>query len=121
VFNLENMYGATEEIWFPEWEYGGPFWKDAATLETYRKWSPHLSAGRMRTPTLVLHGELDYRVPYYEGVSLFTALQRQDVPSRLVVFPDEGHWIGKPQNARLWWGEVQGWLSRYLEEGKPTP
>ena len=114
VFNLENMYGATEEIWFPEWEFGGPYWEPAAMAAQYRKYSPHLSAQNFRTPMLVLHGELDYRVPYYESVSLFTALQRQDVPSRLVLFPDEGHWILKPQNQRLWWGEVQGWLRKYL-------
>lgn len=120
VFNLENMYGATEEVWFPEWEYGGPFWKDSATMAGYRAWSPHLFVQHYRTPTLLTHGELDYRVPYYESVALFTALQRQNVPSRLVVFPDEGHWIGKPQNQRLWWGQVQGWLSRYLADPKPS-
>lgn len=120
VWNLETMYGATEELWFPEWEYGGPYWKPGAMQAQYRRWSPHLSAANLRTPQLVLHGERDYRVPYYEGVSLFTALQRQGVPSRLVVFPDEGHWIGKPQNQRLWWGEMQGWFTKYLQpEGAP--
>jgi len=113
-FNLENMYAATEELWFPEWEYGGPFWDPKAMREQYRVYSPHLYAAKFRTPTLVLNGELDYRVPYTEGLSMFTSLQRQGVPSRLVVFPDEGHWIAKPQNQRLWWGEVQGWLTRYL-------
>jgi dipeptidyl aminopeptidase/acylaminoacyl peptidase len=115
-FNLENMYAATEELWFPEWEYGGPFWDPKAMREQYRVYSPHLYAAKFRTPTLVLNGELDYRVPYTEGLSMFTALQRQGVPSRLVVFPDEGHWIAKPQNQRLWWGEVQGWLSKYLSK-----
>ena len=113
-FNLENMYGATEELWFPEWEYGGPFWDPKAMREQYRVYSPHLYAGRFKTPTLVTHGELDYRVPYTEGLSMFTSLQRQGIPSRLVVFPDEGHWIGKPQNQRLWWNEVQGWMVKYL-------
>jgi dipeptidyl aminopeptidase/acylaminoacyl peptidase len=113
-FNLENMDGATEELWFPEWEYGGPFWDSAAMSTQYRRFSPHLFASHFATPTLVLNGELDYRVPYTEGLSMFTALQRQGVPSRLVVFPDEGHWVGKPQNQRLWWGEVQGWLAKYL-------
>ena len=113
-FNLENMYAATEELWFPEWEYGGPFWDPKAMRDQYRVYSPHLFAGKFKTPTLVLNGELDYRVPYTEGLSMFTSLQRQGVPSRLVVFPDEGHWIGKPQNQRLWWGEVQGWLTKYL-------
>jgi dipeptidyl aminopeptidase/acylaminoacyl peptidase len=79
-------------------------------------YSPHLFAGKFRTPTLVTHGELDYRVPYTEGLSMFTSLRRQNVPARLVVFPDEGHWIAKPQNQRLWWGEVQGWLAKYLAE-----
>ena len=116
VFNLEAMYGATEEIWFPEWEFGGAYWDATASAEQYRKWSPHLFASHMNTPTLVVHGEMDYRVPYTEGLSLFTALQRRGVPSRLVVFPDEGHWIGKPQNQRLWWREVNGWITRYTRD-----
>jgi dipeptidyl aminopeptidase/acylaminoacyl peptidase len=114
VYNLENMYGATEEIWFSEWEFGGPYWDKNAMETQYRRFSPHLFAGNFRTPHLVIHGQLDYRVPYIEGVSLFTALQRRGVPSRLVIFPDEGHWIGKPQNQRLWWSEVLGWFTKYL-------
>ena len=114
VYNLENMYGATEEIWFSEWEFGGPYWDRNAMETQYRRFSPHLFAGNFRTPHLVIHGQLDYRVPYIEGVSLFTALQRRGVPSRLVIFPDEGHWIGKPQNQRLWWSEVLGWFGKYL-------
>jgi dipeptidyl aminopeptidase/acylaminoacyl peptidase len=84
----------------------------------YRVFSPHLYVANFRTPTLVTGGELDYRVPYTEDLSMFTSLQRMNVPSRLVIFPDEGHWIGKPQNQQLWWSEVQGWLEKYLE-GKP--
>jgi dipeptidyl aminopeptidase/acylaminoacyl peptidase len=80
----------------------------------YRRWSPHLFAANFHTPQLVVVGELDYRVPYTEGLSLFTALQRQGVPSRLIDFPDEGHWIGKPQNQRLWWAESLGWFTKYL-------
>ena len=114
VFNLESMYGATEELWFVDWEFGGPYWKSTAMREQYRKHSPHLFAGNFKTPMLVLHGELDYRVPYTEGLNLFTAYQRQGLPSRLVVFPDEGHWIGKPQNQQLWWQEMQGWMGRFL-------
>jgi dipeptidyl aminopeptidase/acylaminoacyl peptidase len=117
-FNLENMATATEEIWFPDWEYGGPFWNSKAMATQYRVYSPHLYVKNFKTPTLVTGGELDYRVPYTEDLSMFTALQRMNVPSRLVMFPDEGHWIGKPQNQRLWWSEVQGWLTKYLE-GKP--
>ena len=114
VYNLENMYGATEEIWFSDWEFGGPYWDKTAMEATYRRWSPHLFAGKFHTPHLVVVGELDYRVPYTEGLSLFTALQRQGVPSRLIDFPDEGHWIGKPQNQRLWWSETLGWFTKYL-------
>jgi len=113
-YNLENMYGATEEIWFGDWEFGGPYWNKAAMDSVYRRWSPHLFAANFHTPQLVVVGELDYRVPYTEGLSLFTALQRQGVPSRLIDFPDEGHWIGKPQNQRLWWGESLGWFTKYL-------
>jgi dipeptidyl aminopeptidase/acylaminoacyl peptidase len=118
VFNLESMYGATEELWFTDWEFGGGYWDPKASAEQYRKYSPHLFVRSFKTPTLVLHGEQDFRVPYTEGLQLFTALQRRNVPSRLVVFPDEGHWILKPQNARLWWKEVQGWMTRYLSPGK---
>lgn len=117
-FNLENMSTATEELWFPDWEYGGPMWNPQSMASQYRVYSPHLFVKNFRTPTLVTGGELDYRVPYTEDLSMFTALQRMNVPSRLVIFPDEGHWIGKPQNQKLWWGEVQGWMEKYLE-GKP--
>ncbi len=117
VFNLEAMYGATEELWFTEWEFGGPWWDSTAMATQYRRYSPHLFVKNFKTPMLVIHGELDYRVPYTEGLSLFTALQRQGVPSRLLVYPDEGHWILKPQNQRLWWSEVQGWFGRYLKGG----
>jgi dipeptidyl aminopeptidase/acylaminoacyl peptidase len=114
-FNLENMATATEELWFPDWEYGGPFWDAKAMSSQYRVYSPHLYVKNFKTPTLVTGGELDYRVPYTEDLSMFTALQRMNVPSRLVMFPDEGHWILKPQNQRLWWSEVQGWLGKYLD------
>lgn len=116
-FNLENMSVATEELWFPDWEYGA-MWDPKAMASQYRTFSPHLFVKNFKTPTLVTGGELDYRVPYTEDLSMFTSLQRMNVPSRLVMFPDEGHWIGKPQNQKLWWSEVQGWMTKYLE-GKP--
>jgi len=112
VYNLTSMYGVTEELWFTEWEFRGTPW-DAPAL--YEKWSPHRFVKKFNTPTLVTHGEIDYRVPVGEGLQLFTALQRQGVPSKLVVFPDEGHWILKPQNSRFWYGQVIGWLDRYLK------
>jgi dipeptidyl aminopeptidase/acylaminoacyl peptidase len=112
VYNLESMYGATEELWFPEWEFGGPPWENE---EIYARMSPHKYAKNFATPTLVVHGELDYRVPVEEGLQLFTALQRRGVPSRLLLFPDEGHWVLKPQNSKVWHETVLGWLDRWLK------
>jgi len=111
VYNLESMYGTTEELWFPEWEFGGPPWKKR---ELYEKFSPHRFAANFKTPTLVTHGELDFRVNIGEGLQLFTALQRQGVPSRLLYFPDEGHWISKPKNSKLWHETVFDWLDRHV-------
>ena len=113
VFNLESMYGVTEELWFPEWEFGGPYWEKP---EAYEKWSPHLFVKNFSTPTLVTHGELDFRVPIGEGFQLFTALQRKGVPSKMLYFPDEGHWVLKPQNSKLWFDTVGDWFDRWLKE-----
>jgi dipeptidyl aminopeptidase/acylaminoacyl peptidase len=113
VYNLESMYGVTEELWFPEWEFGGNPWDNP---ELYTKWSPHRFAKNFATPTLVTHGELDFRVPIGEGLQLFTALQRRNVPSRLLYFPDEGHWILKPQNSKLWFQTVGDWFDRWLKQ-----
>lgn len=111
VFNLESKYGTTEELWFPEWEFKGPPWKNR---ELYEKFSPHRFAANFKTPTLVTHGELDFRVPIDQGFQLFTALKRQGIDSRLLYFPDEGHWINKPKNSRLFYTTVFEWLDRYL-------
>jgi dipeptidyl aminopeptidase/acylaminoacyl peptidase len=111
VYNLTSMYGATEELWFPEWEFHGTPWNNP---ELYEKWSPHLYAKNFKTPTLVVHSELDYRVPIGEGLQLFTALQRRGVPSKLLYFPDEGHWVLKPQNSKLWYQTVRDWLDQWI-------
>ena len=111
VYNLEAMYGTTEEVWFTEWESGVP-WKDA----DQRKWSPHIYAANFKTPNLIIHNDLDFRVPLGQGMELFTTLQRQGVPSRLVMFPDEGHWVLKPQNSERWHQEIFGWLADYLKK-----
>jgi dipeptidyl aminopeptidase/acylaminoacyl peptidase len=113
LYNLTSFFGATEELWFATWDMGDSPWEDP---ELYAKWSPHHSAGRFKTPTLVTHGELDYRVPFAESLQLFTALQFQDIPSRLVVFPDEGHVIEKPQNNVRWWREMHRWLEIHLRD-----
>jgi dipeptidyl aminopeptidase/acylaminoacyl peptidase len=114
LFNLESMYGATEELWFPEWELGGNPWDNP---ELYEKLSPSRFVKNFATPTLVVHGELDYRVPFGEALQLFTALQRRGVPSRLLVFPDEGHWVLKPQNSKVWHQTVLEWLDRWVKRG----
>jgi dipeptidyl aminopeptidase/acylaminoacyl peptidase len=114
VYNLSSMYGATEELWFTDWEFKGTPWDNP---EMYARWSPNMFVKNFKTPLLVVHGELDYRVPVTEGLQLFTALQRQGVESKLLYFPDEGHWILKPQNSELWYHTVLGWFDKYL---KPT-
>ena len=111
VFDLESMYATTEELWFPDWEFGGPPWSHP---ELYREQSPSHFVGNFKTPTLVIHGALDFRVPDAQGLGMFTGLQKMGVPSRYAFFPDEGHWILKPANRVAWWGEVHDWLKRYL-------
>jgi dipeptidyl aminopeptidase/acylaminoacyl peptidase len=113
VFNTESAYGTTEELWFTEWEFKGPPWKNR---ELYRKWSPHLFADKFKTPTLVVHGQLDFRLDVSEGFQLFTTLQRLKVPSKMLYFPDEGHWVLKPQNSRLWWKTVNDWVDQWCGE-----
>jgi len=113
-YDLVSEYGATEELWFPDWEFGGAPWSHP---ELYKKWSPNEYAAalaKFKTPTLVVGGELDFRVPYNQDLEFFTALQVQGVPSKLVIFPDEGHWVLKPQNSQLWYATFLDWLARYL-------
>jgi dipeptidyl aminopeptidase/acylaminoacyl peptidase len=112
VYEQISMYGATEELWFPEWEFGGTPWQEGTTFD---KWSPARNAANFKTPTLVIHGEQDFRVPYTQGLQLFTALQRQGVPSKLLFFPDEDHFVQKPLNAKLWWSTVDDWFAKYLK------
>jgi dipeptidyl aminopeptidase/acylaminoacyl peptidase len=111
LFNMESKYGSTEELWFPEWDWRGTPWTQRAL---YRRFSPHSHAEKIRTPTLVIHGQRDYRVPVEQGFQMFTVLQRQGIPSRLLYFPDEDHFVAKPQNVQLWWDTMLDWLGRYL-------
>ncbi len=113
VFDLRSMYGGTEELWFPEWEFQGTPWTNP---EQYEHWSPSYYVENFRTPCLVIHGQYDFRLPVTQGFQLFTALQRRHVSSRLLYFPDEGHFVTKPQNARLWWTTVHDWLKEYLSK-----
>ncbi|MGD8535457.1 MAG: S9 family peptidase [Candidatus Aminicenantes bacterium] len=111
VYDLRSMHGATEELWFPEWEFKGTPWSNK---EMYEKWSPSFFVQNFKTPCLVIHGQYDFRVPVTQGFQLFTALQRMKVPSKMLYFPDENHFVQKPQNAELWWRTVQDWLAKYL-------
>jgi dipeptidyl aminopeptidase/acylaminoacyl peptidase len=119
VYNFESMYTTTEEIWFDEWEHSGPPWGKGGR-ESYEKFSPHRFAenlAKFKTPMLIIHNDLDFRVPISEGTQIFTALQRQGVPSRFVNFPDEGHWVLKPKNSQFWYKEVFTWLEKYVPPG----
>ena len=111
VYNLESMATSTEEIWFVNWEFKKMPWQNPAM---YQRWSPHKFANNFDTPTLVTAGELDYRVPVDQSLQLYTTLQLKNVPSKLIIFPDEGHWILKPQNSEFWYTNVLDWFSRHL-------
>ena len=115
MFNAESAYGTTEELWFNEWEFKGTPWTNR---EMYRKWSPHLFAANFKTPILVVHGQLDYRLDVSEGFQLFTTAQRLKVPSKMLYFPDEGHWVLKPQNSRLWYQTVNDWVDQWTKTAK---
>ncbi len=114
IYELESFYGATEELWFPEKDFGGPSWSGG---ESYTKFSPSAFAKNFKTPTLIVTGELDYRVPYTQSLQLFTALRRQGVPSRLVVFPNDGHWPSHVRSMPLYYAAHLDWFHRYLGGG----
>ena len=113
VFDARAMAYETEELWFDEWEHGGPYYEVAAN---YEKWNPVNHVTAWKTPILVLHGEKDFRIPYTQGIGVFTAAQRRGVESRLVMFPDENHWILKPKNSIQWYGEVLGWMGKHIKK-----
>jgi len=112
VYNLTSMYGATEELWFTDWEFKGTPWTNKAM---YERWSPHNFVANFKTPILIITNGLDYRVPEGEGLQMFTAVQRMGVESKLVDFPDEGHWVQKPANSAFWYNTVIGWLDKHLK------
>jgi dipeptidyl aminopeptidase/acylaminoacyl peptidase len=121
MFNAESAYGSTEELWFNEWEFKGKPWDYYGKPDQenpYRKWSPALSAKNFHTPTLVIHSQLDYRLDVAEGFQLFTTLQRLKVPSKMLYFPDEGHWVLKPQNSQLWYKTVNDWVDQWTQASR---
>jgi dipeptidyl aminopeptidase/acylaminoacyl peptidase len=113
MFNAESAWGSTEELWFNDWEFKGTPYDNRAS---YQKWSPHQYAKNFKTPTLVIHGQRDYRLDVSEGFQLFTTLQMEGVPSKMLYFPDEGHWVLKPQNSRLWYETVNDWVDQWLKK-----
>lgn len=114
MFNIESWYGSTEELWFPNKDIGGPYWEDPKPVGY--KYSPHLYVDKWTAPILIIVGEHDYRIPYTQSLEAFTAAQLNDVPSRLLFFHNETHFVTKPQNAVIWQREFFGWLDKYLKE-----
>jgi dipeptidyl aminopeptidase/acylaminoacyl peptidase len=117
VFDARAMAYETEELWFDEWEHGGHPYYEAP--EEFEKWNPVNHVTAWKTPQLVITSENDFRIPYTQGIAAFTALQRRNVPSRLLIFPDENHWVLKPKNSVQWYDEVFGWMGRYIG-GQPV-
>jgi len=117
VFNAQSMAGSTEELWFTDWEFGGPVY---SKRELYEKWSPLNHVSDWKTPILIVHSQLDYRVDLSEGYQAFTAAKRMGVEAKFLYFPDEGHWVLRPRNRRIWWGTVLDWLEVHLNES-PHP
>jgi dipeptidyl aminopeptidase/acylaminoacyl peptidase len=116
MFNAESAFGSTEELWFNTWEFKGAPWDYYGKPDyenPFRKWSPSLSAKNFKTPTLVIHSQHDYRLDLSEGLQLFTTLQLLHVPSKMLYFPDESHWVLKPQNSQLWWKTVNDWVDQW--------
>jgi dipeptidyl aminopeptidase/acylaminoacyl peptidase len=115
VFNTVSMAGSTEELWFTDWEFGGnPY----ANRDLYRQWNPLNYVEHWKTPMLVVHSQLDYRVDLSEGYQAFTAAKRMGVAAKFLYFPDEGHWVLRPRNRRIWWGTVLDWLEAYLKPSR---
>jgi dipeptidyl aminopeptidase/acylaminoacyl peptidase len=112
VFNTVSMGGSTEELWFPDWEFGGTLYQ---ARDQWEKWSPLNFVKNWKTPLLVVHSQLDYRVDLSEGYQAFTAARTMGVPAKFLYFPDEGHFVLKPRNRRIWWGVVLDWVDQYLK------
>ena len=112
VFDMRGMYYGTEELWFPEWEQDGPYWMNP---EQHEKHNPALFVSEWKTPMLVIHGMLDFRIPVEQGLSAFTVLQRREIPSKFLYFPDENHWVLQPKNSIQWHNTVLEWLDEWLK------
>ena len=113
IFDARTMYYSTEELWFDEWEHGGPYFEKA---ENFEKFNPSAHVKQWKSPMLIVHGEQDFRIPVEQGIATFTALQRRGIESRLLVFPNENHWVLKPNNSLLWHKTVFDWLDQHLKK-----
>jgi len=113
LFDQRSMYYSTEELWFPEWEEGGPYYENP---QAHEKFNPSNFVAKWKTPMLVIHSEQDFRVPLEQGIATFTVLQRRGIESRLLTFPDENHWVLKPANSLQWHQEVFDWLDAHLKK-----
>lgn len=111
VFDFVSEYGATEELWFPDFDYKGPYWDNSKSY----LYSPHLLVNKWDTPILIITGANDFRIPYTQSMEAFTAAQLHNVPSKLLFFEDEYHWVMKPQNSVIWQNELFKWLDAYLK------
>lgn len=114
VFNLESMYGTTEELWFTDYDLGGPYWQTPKP-KSYTQFSPNDYVKNWDTPILIIQNEKDFRVPLGQGMEAFTAARYQNIPAKFLTYPDEGHWVTKPQNSVLWQRIFFDWLDRYLK------
>lgn len=117
IFNLASAQGASEELWFPNHEFGPGGVTNPDTRAMLDRWSPHMFADRWKTPMLVVHGQQDFRLELAEGLQAFTALKVRNVPAKMLYFPDEGHWVLKARNRRIWWDTVLDWMDQYLRPG----
>jgi dipeptidyl aminopeptidase/acylaminoacyl peptidase len=118
LFDQRMMYYSTEELWFPEWEFGGPYYQNP---QGYEQFNPVDYVTKWRTPLLVVHGEQDFRVPYTQGLAAFTAAQRRGIESKLLMFPQENHWVLKPADSLLWYHTVLSWLDTHLKDSPHQP
>jgi dipeptidyl aminopeptidase/acylaminoacyl peptidase len=113
LFDMRSFYYSTEELWFPQWDFGGSY---EVAQDTYERWNPVNHIDKWQTPMLVITGEQDFRVPYTQGLQSFTVLQQRDIPSQLLVFPDENHWVLGAKNSLQWHRTVFAWLDKWLKE-----
>ena len=113
IFDNRMMYYSTEQLWFNEWENGGPQYENP---QGHEQFNPVNHVSKWKTPMLVIHGEQDFRVPYEQGIATFTALQRRGIESRLIIFPHENHWVLQPPDSVQWYQNVLGWLDQHLKK-----